>query len=105
MNCDALKDCAEKNGSETSCLEIVTELNGYRYALEIWRDCFMYMLKTDDSNLTRQEMETTMSHKVNCALVQYRKQFERLQEGQFINDVMDCSFYSLFLIGPIMREG
>jgi hypothetical protein len=68
MNCDASQDCVAKSHPETPCWEIAGELNDYRHALDICRDCIVYMLKTDDSNLTRQEMETIMTQRANCAL-------------------------------------
>jgi len=68
MNCDPSQDCLAKHRPETPCWEIASEVNDYRHALEICRDCIVYMLKTDDSNLSRQERETIMTHKVNCAL-------------------------------------
>ena len=69
MNCDASKDCPAKTHPETPCWEIAKGLKDYRHAMEICRDCIVYMLKADDSILTKQEMETIIMHKENnCVL-------------------------------------
>jgi len=68
MNCDASKECLAKSRPDTPCWEIATELNDYRQALDICKDCVVQMLKTGNPILTRQEMETIMTHKANCAL-------------------------------------
>jgi len=69
MNCDASHECAAKSHPEIPCWDIAAELHDYRHALDICKDCIVYMLKGDDSILTRQEMETIMEQRTtNCVL-------------------------------------
>lgn len=70
MNCDTSQECLAKSRPETPCWEIASEQNDYRRVLEICRDCVVYMLKSEDSILTQQEIETIMTYKTSCALAQ-----------------------------------
>jgi len=68
MNCDNAQDCPAKSSPETPCWEIASELNDYRSAMDICKDCVVHMLKAEDSILSEQEMQSIMKHKTNCAL-------------------------------------
>jgi hypothetical protein len=68
MNCDAEKECPAKSRPETPCWEIASEINDYRTAMGICKDCVVHMLKAEDSILSEQEMQSIMNHKTNCAL-------------------------------------
>lgn len=70
MNCDASQECLAKNHPETPCWEIASELNDYRHALEICKDCVVHMLKTENSILSQQEVEAIMSYKSACVMAQ-----------------------------------
>ena len=68
MNCDASKECLAKSRPETPCWEIAGEINDYRHAMAICRDCLVHLLKTENTILSKQEMEFIMAHKANCFL-------------------------------------
>ena len=68
MNCDTEQECPAKSRPEIPCWEIASELNDYRTAMDICQDCIVHILKTEDSALSIEEMQTIMNHKINCAL-------------------------------------
>ena len=68
MNCDAGQKCPAKNRPETPCWEIAGELDDYRTAMGICKDCVVHILKAENSILSEQEMQSIMHHKTNCAL-------------------------------------
>ena len=68
MNCDPAQKCAAKSFPDTPCWELASELNDYRTAMDICDDCIVYMLKAENSILSKQEIQTIMNHKTNCAL-------------------------------------
>jgi len=68
MNCDTAQECPAKSRPEIPCWEIASELNDYRTAMDICQDCIVHILKTEDSALSIEEMQTIMNHKINCAL-------------------------------------
>ena len=68
MNCDETHDWLAKSRPETPCWEIASELNDYRHVLDICKDCVVHILKAENSILSKQEMESIMTHKANCVL-------------------------------------
>jgi hypothetical protein len=68
MNCDSANKCPAKSRPETPCWEIAGELNDYRTAMDICKDCIVHMLKAENSVLSEHEMQSIMSHKTNCIL-------------------------------------
>ena len=68
MDCDPAQACPAKNRPETPCWEIAGELNDYRSAMGVCTDCVVYMLKTENSVLSKQEIKTIMDYKTRCAL-------------------------------------
>ena len=68
MNCDTAKNCPAKKYPDTPCWEIASELNDYRTVMDICNDCVVHMLKTENSALSKQEMQSIMNQKTNCAL-------------------------------------
>ena len=68
MNCDTSKKCHAKNYPDTPCWEIAGELNDYRTVMDICKDCVVHLLKTENSALSKQEMQSIMNQKTNCAL-------------------------------------
>jgi hypothetical protein len=68
MNCDASQKCPAKIHPETPCWEIASRLNDYRTAMDICHDCVVYMLKSDNSDLSRQEIQSIMDQRTSCAL-------------------------------------
>ena len=68
MNCEASRKCQAKSRPETPCWEIASELNDYRHAMGICNDCVVHMLKGENTVLSKKEMESIMTQRVNCAL-------------------------------------
>ena len=68
MNCDTTQKCPAKTHPETPCWEIAAKLNDYRLAMDICKDCVVYMLKAENSVLSRKEIESIMDRKTNCVL-------------------------------------
>ena len=66
MNCDESQDCMARCHPETPCWEIASELNDYRHAMDICRDCIVYMLKVENSILSEQEMNSIMTNRAKC---------------------------------------
>jgi len=68
MNCDTTQECPAKTHPETPCWDIAAKLNDYRLAMDICKDCVVYMLKGENSVLSRKEIESIMDQKTNCVL-------------------------------------
>jgi hypothetical protein len=68
MKCEGTEDCPARKRPDLNCWEIANEMDDYRKAFNICKDCIVYMLKSDSSVLTKQEVQTIMNRKGNCAL-------------------------------------
>ena len=68
MQCDNPDDCPAKNNPGKACWEIASELDDYRKANNICRDCIVYVLKVSNSILTNQEIENIIEKKTSCKL-------------------------------------
>ena len=68
MDCNTAHKCPAKSLPEIPCWEIASELNDYRTVMDICNDCVVHMLKTENSVLSKQEMQSIMNQKTNCAL-------------------------------------
>ena len=69
MKCEGTDDCPARKHPDMNCWEIASELDDYRKAFNICNDCIVYMLKADNSVLTKQEMQTIIQQKRECVLV------------------------------------
>ena len=67
MKCEGTEDCPARKRPDLNCWEIANEMDDYRKAFNICKDCIVYMLKSDSSVLTKQEVQTIMNRKGNCA--------------------------------------
>ena len=64
MNCDAAQDCPAKNRPGMPCWEIAGELNDYRVAMDICRDCIVFLLKAAKHPvLSRSMMQSIMDYR------------------------------------------
>jgi hypothetical protein len=64
MNCDFPQDCPAKNRPDKPCWEIAGELNDYRVAMDICRDCIVFMLKVAKHPvLSRSVMQAIMDYR------------------------------------------
>ena len=65
---EGTEDCLAKKHPNTPSWEIASEMDDYRKAFNICKDCIVYMLKAENSVLTKQEMKTILKYKSACAL-------------------------------------
>ena len=68
MKCEGTESCPARKHHDQACWEIAGEMDDYRKAFNICKDCIVYMLKADNSVLTKQEMKAILDHKTECAL-------------------------------------
>jgi len=69
MKCEGTDDCPARKSPELNCWDIASEMDDYRKAFDICKDCIVYMLKAEDTVLTKQEMQTIIDRKNECSLV------------------------------------
>ena len=68
MKCEGTEDCPARKRPDLNCWEIASEMDDYRKAFNICKDCVVYMLKAENTVLSKQEMQTIMKHRSDCAL-------------------------------------
>jgi len=68
MGCDNKESCPARQEPDKSCWQVASELDDYRSAFKICRDCIVFMLKNETSTLSEQEVHTIMERKVACVL-------------------------------------
>jgi hypothetical protein len=68
MQCEGTEDCPARKSPNQNCWEIASEMDDYRKAFNICKDCVVYMLKVENTVLSEQEMQTIMKQKSDCAL-------------------------------------
>lgn len=69
MECEGSDDCPARKHPDMNCWEIVSEMDDYRKAFNICKDCIVYILKGDNTVLSKQEMQTILQQKRECVLV------------------------------------
>ena len=69
MQCENSDDCPARKNPSKQCWEIASDLDDYRSANNICRDCIVYVLKADKSILSPQEIDTIIEHKIRCKMV------------------------------------
>ena len=68
MKCEGTDDCPARKRPDLNCWDIAGEMDDYRKAFNICKDCIVYMLKAENSVLTKQEVKAIMDHKTECTL-------------------------------------
>ena len=68
MQCEGTDDCPARKHPNQDCWEIASEMDDYRKAFNICKDCVVYMLKVENNVLSEQEMQNIMKRKGDCAL-------------------------------------
>lgn len=68
MQCQGTEDCPARKRPMENCWEIAREIDDYRKAFNVCKDCVVYLLKSKDSILSKREIQTIMKHKSDCAL-------------------------------------
>jgi len=69
MHCENPDDCPAKKKPQIPCWEIASELDDYRQAFNICRDCVVRMIKAGNSLLSSQEIMEIMKTRAKCSLV------------------------------------
>lgn len=69
-HCGSEESCvAWKQGLESRpCWEVARELDDYRSALNVCRDCIVFISKTNSSALSEGEVQKIMARKIECVL-------------------------------------
>lgn len=69
-NCGEEKNCpvGRQQGPPRPCWEIARDLDDYRTALNVCKDCIVFLIKQGKSLLSEQEFQEILLHKVNCVL-------------------------------------
>jgi len=69
MKCDKSANCAARKNPDRPCWEIARE-NGddYRHYFNICRDCIVYVLKTENSDLSSRQVKNIVDAKTSCRL-------------------------------------
>ena len=68
MKCEGTDDCPARKNPNQDCWEIASEMDDYRKAFNICKDCVVYMLKVENTVLSEQEMQNIIKQKGDCAL-------------------------------------
>ena len=69
MKCEGTDDCPARKRPDLNCWDIASEMDDYRKAFDICKDCIVFMLKAEDTVLTKQEVQNIMDQKNGCTLV------------------------------------
>jgi hypothetical protein len=70
MKCEGTESCPARKSPGTPCWEIARDLDDYRSAFNICKDCLVYMLKHENTVLSQQEIETIIEKKGFCVLAE-----------------------------------
>lgn len=68
MKCEGTEECLARKNPKTPCWEIAGEIDDYRRAFNICRDCVVFMLKEQNTTLSKVEMKNIMEKRGVCAL-------------------------------------
>ncbi|MFC1843378.1 hypothetical protein ACFLZ5_01135 [Thermodesulfobacteriota bacterium] len=68
MQCQGTENCPARKRPAENCWEIAREIDDYRKAFNICKDCVVYLLKSKNTVLSEREMQTIIKHKSECAL-------------------------------------
>lgn len=69
-NCGSRENClaTRGDGQDKPCWQIAQGLDDYRSALNVCKDCIVYVSKHASANLSEQEVDRILQHKVECVL-------------------------------------
>ncbi|MDA8165650.1 MAG: hypothetical protein M0017_11535 [Desulfobacteraceae bacterium] len=68
-NCRRNECCLGQHAEEKQCWEVASELDDYRSAMNVCKDCIVYITKQANSVLTEAEITVIMERK-GCILTQ-----------------------------------
>jgi len=83
MQCKNPVGCLARMNPEKQCWEIASESEDYRMANNICRDCIVYVLKADNSVLSKKEIQKVMKKKPKRSVVNWCMDIESLQQERY----------------------
>ena len=83
MQCKNPVGCLARMNPEKQCWEIASESEDYRTANNICRDCIVYVLKADNSVLSKKEIQKVMKKKPKRSVVNWCMDIESLQQERY----------------------
>jgi len=63
MQCKTPEKCAVQKQKDTACWETAQEQDDYQFALNICKDCIVYLLKQDNTAFTKQQMSQILQER------------------------------------------
>ncbi len=67
--CEGSEGCPARQAADTPCWEIARELDDYRAALNVCKDCIVYISKQGTSTLAEDEIDSILERKGVCVLM------------------------------------
>ncbi len=67
-NCSDSEKCLARKYPDRHCWEIASEMDDHRSAFDICDDCIVFILKANNSALTKKEIQTVLAKKTECVL-------------------------------------
>lgn len=80
IKCENPEECPAHKNPGKLCWEIAEEADDYRKANNICRDCIVFMLKANDSVLSKQEIKNIVEKKTRCKLIPRYQRFANLYD-------------------------
>jgi hypothetical protein len=68
IQCDRSADCPASRHGDIPCWEMAKELDDYRSALNICKDCIVFVSRQRDSVLSEEDIQNIMAAKTDCVL-------------------------------------
>lgn len=68
IKCDRSANCPVSRQEDLPCWEIAKELDDYRSALNICKDCIVFVSRQSDSVLSEEDIQNIMEKKKDCVL-------------------------------------
>ncbi len=80
VQCERSEGCPARENPDRSCWEIAAELEDYRSAFHICKDCLVYLVKKEDSSFSEEEIDKILSSKKECVLVDKCPQYSESRD-------------------------
>ena len=69
IQCDRSSDCPVSKQADNPCWEIAKELDDYRSAFNVCKDCIVFVARQKKSVLSDDEMQNILETKSECVLM------------------------------------
>jgi len=80
--CVGTEECPARQSEDIPCWEIAREMDDYRTALNVCKDCIVFISKQGTSTLADEEIERILERKGVCVLMSSCPQFVPRQDGK-----------------------